>query len=166
MKMKIGELAKMVGCKVVTIRFYEKEGLLKEPDRTGANYRLYGDKEIERLRFIRHCRRHGMTLSEIRELLAFRDTPKANCDWVGTLVQKHIVNVEEQIESLTQLKAQLEHLRHKCSKGKNGECGIIESLSDSKGCPFCEDFRCRSEQHEKQRRLQEIALKNNTSFAS
>ena len=150
MKVKIGELAKIANCKVVTIRFYEKEGLLKEADRTGANYRLYGDKEIERLRFIRHCRHHGMTLSEIRELLAFRDKPQASCDWVGTLVQKHIVNVEEQIKSLIQLKAQLEHLQHKCSGGKNEECGIIKSLSNSTGCPFCEDFRCRSnEQREK-----------------
>ena len=99
-----------------------------------------------------------MTLSEIRELLAFRDNPQANCDWVGTLVQKHIANVEEQIESLTQLKAQLEHLQHKCSGGKQGGCGIIESLSDSGGCPFCEDFRCRSEQHAKQKGLQEITL--------
>lgn len=120
MKVKIGELAKMFGCQVVTIRFYEKQGLLKKPDRTEGNYRLYSDKDMERLRFIKHCRRHDMTLSEIRELLAFRDNPKATCDWVGTLVQNHIANVEEQIESPTQLKAQLEHLQHKCSGGKNG----------------------------------------------
>lgn len=156
MRVKIGELAKMVGCQVVTIRFYEKEGLLKEPERTGANYRLYGDKDIERLRFIMHCRHHDMTLSEIRELLAFRDNPKANCDWVGTLVQRHIASVEAQIESLTQLKAQLENLRHKCTGSEKGGCGIIASLSDSSGCPFCEDFRCRSEQQTKHKGLQEI----------
>ena len=75
MKVKIGELAKMTGCQVVTIRYYEKEGLLSEPDRTGANYRLYGDKEIERLHFILHCRHHGMKLSEIRDLLAYKDIP-------------------------------------------------------------------------------------------
>lgn len=150
MKVKIGELAKMVGCQVVTIRFYEKEGLLKKPDRSEGNYRMYGDKDIERLRFIKHCRRHDMTLSEIRELLAFRDNPKVTCDWVGALVQRHIANVEEQIESLTQLKEQLEHLQHKCSGGKKEGCGIIESLSDSNGCPYCEDFRCRSEQQAKQ----------------
>lgn len=145
MQIRIGELAKITGCQVVTIRFYEKEGLLNKPERSGANYRLYSDSDVERLRFIKHCRRHDMTLSEIRELLAFRDNPSSNCGWVGTLVQKHIANVDEQIASLTQLKNQLEHLQHKCSGENNGKCGIIESLIDSKGCPFCEDFRCRSE---------------------
>jgi len=145
MKLKIGELAKMSGCQVVTIRYYEKEGLLPEPDRTDANYRLYGDEDIERLRFIRHCRRHDMKLSEIRELLAFKDNPQANCDWINKLVEQHIDNVTEQIQSLTQLKEQLEFLLHKCSGGKKTGCGIIESLSDMDSCPFCEDFRCRTE---------------------
>lgn len=75
MKVKIGELAKMTGCQVVTIRYYEKEGLLKRPERTERNYRLYGDEDIARLRFIRHCRRHGMSLDEIRTLLVYSDHP-------------------------------------------------------------------------------------------
>lgn len=158
MRMKIGELAKMAGCPVVTIRFYEKEGLLTEPERTGANYRVYGDKEIDRLRFIKHCRRHGMTLAEIRELLAFKDNPRTDCSWVGTLVGNHIANVEEQIQSLTQLKAQLEELIHKCSGGAPGECGIIESLGGGDGCPYCEGFRCRVEQHAKQKNLKQITV--------
>lgn len=155
MKMKIGEFAKLAGCQVVTIRFYEKEGLLAEPERTGSNYRLYNDSDIERLRFIMHCRRHGMKLSEIRELLAFKDKPHTDCSWIGSLVEKHIESVAEQIGSLTQLKKQLEALRHKCSSGKNGVCGILESLTEADGCPYCEDFRCHSEQHAKQRALQE-----------
>ena len=85
MKVKIGKLAKMTGCEVVTIRYYEKEGLLKEPERTEGNYRVYGEDAQERLRFIRHCRQHGMKLSEIRELLAFSDNPTVSCDWVNNL---------------------------------------------------------------------------------
>lgn len=144
MKVKIGELAKMTGCQVVTIRFYEKEGLLPKPERTGANYRLYGDKEIERLGFIRHCRRHGMTLVEIRELLAFKDAPKADCDWINALIETHIANVDEQITSLMRLKEHLVGLLHKCSGGKTDDCGILKSLNDTGGCPYCEDMRCRN----------------------
>jgi len=158
MKMKIGELAKLAGCQVVTIRFYEKEGLLTEPERTDSNYRLYGDSDIERLRFIKHCRRHDMKLSEIRELLAFKDKPRADCGWVGALVEKHIDNVTEQIESLTLLKKQLESLRHKCSSGKDGACGIIESLDSAEGCSYCEDFRCRIEEHRKHNNLKELTI--------
>lgn len=144
MRLKIGELAKLAGCQVVTIRFYEKEGLLREPERTGANYRLYGDEDIERLRFIMHCRRHGMKLSEIRDLLAFRDKPRPDCGWINTLVEKHIDNVTRQIASLLGLKEQLEKLLHECSGERKGTCGILESLTEADGCPYCENFRCRA----------------------
>lgn len=139
--MKIGELAKKSGCAVVTIRYYEKEGLLPEPDRTGSNYRLYAETDMERLRFIRHCRRHGMKLAEIRELLAFREHPAPNCTWINSLVQRHIDNVEEQIASLTKLKTQLHELLRACSGSNSGHCGIVESLSAP--CPHCGDLRCR-----------------------
>lgn len=149
MKMKIGQLAKMAGCPVVTIRFYEKEGLLGSPERSGGNYRMYGEEDMERLRFVLHCRQHGMKLSEIRELLAFKDNPGADCSWVGSLVATHIADVEAQIASLSRLKAQLEGLLHKCApvEGEGGQggrcCGIVASLSATDGCPYCEDLRCR-----------------------
>ena len=53
-QMKIGELARATGTKVVTVRYYEKIGLLPEPDRSEDNYRDYGKTSLERLRFIRH----------------------------------------------------------------------------------------------------------------
>ena len=130
MKVKIGELAKMTGCEVVTIRYYEQEGLLKEPERTEGNYRVYGEDAQERLRFIRHCRQHGMKLSEIRELLAFSDNPTVSCDWVNNLIKQHIESVEKQINDLTHLKKHLESLYHKCDGGKKSDCGIIKSLID------------------------------------
>ena len=142
MKMKIGELANISGCQVVTIRFYEKEGLLAEPERTESNYRLYGGKDIERLRFIRHCRRHGMKLSEIRELLRFKDNPNSDCGWINTLVETHIENVNEQIDSLTLLKEQLQLLLRKCS-GNEKSCGILKSLNEVDGCPYCENLLSR-----------------------
>ena len=135
--MKIGELANISGCQVVTIRFYEKEGLLAEPERTESNYRLYGDKDVEKLRFIRHCRRHGMNLSEIRELLTFKDSPNSGCGWIKKLVETHIENVTEQIDSLTLLKEHLQSLLHKCS-GDEKFCGILESLNEVDSCPYCE----------------------------
>ena len=149
MKVKIGELSKMTGCPVVTIRYYEKEGLLPKPDRTEANYRLYEEEDIERLRFILHCRHHGMTLSEIRELLAFKDNPQESCDWINTLIEKHIAGVEKQIESLMHLKSHLVALLHKCSGGKKTGCGILQSLSDANSCPYCEDLRCHLADHGK-----------------
>lgn len=143
MKVKIGKLAKMTGCEVVTIRYYEKEGLLKEPERTEGNYRVYGEDAQERLRFIRHCRQHGMKLSEIRELLAFSDNPTFSCDWVNNLIKQHIESVEKQINDLTHLKKHLESLYHKCDGGKKSDCGIIKSLIDGENCIYCQKNKCK-----------------------
>ncbi|MDR1394807.1 MAG: MerR family transcriptional regulator, partial [Deltaproteobacteria bacterium] len=56
---RIGELAALVGVQVVTIRYYEKEGLLEKPKRSPNGYRTYRRSDVERMRFIRHCREHG-----------------------------------------------------------------------------------------------------------
>jgi len=71
--MKIGELAQRTNTPVETIRYYEREGLLAEPVRSEANYRVYEDAHAQRLSFIRHCRGLDMTLEEIRVLLRFKD---------------------------------------------------------------------------------------------
>ncbi|MDR2669828.1 MAG: Cd(II)/Pb(II)-responsive transcriptional regulator [Desulfovibrio sp.] len=136
--MKIGELAKKSGCKVVTIRYYEKEGLLPAPERTEGNYRLYGPKDLERLGFIMHCREHGMRPSEIRELLLFRDKPRSDCTWVANLIDAHIADVDAKIASLELLKKHLERLRGTCGGEREGElCGIMRSLDDRSCCASC-----------------------------
>ncbi|MDR1920642.1 MAG: Cd(II)/Pb(II)-responsive transcriptional regulator [Candidatus Adiutrix sp.] len=134
--MKIGELARTAGCQVVTIRYYEKEGLLRKPERTESGYRLYGPEDMERLKFIRHCRSHGMALDEIKILMRYRDAPDLNCAGVGSLVDNHIADVEKQIESLLRLRDQLTSLRRKCAQaGAAGSCGILKGLADRSFCP-------------------------------
>ena len=139
MGMRIGELAKKEGCQVVTIRYYEKEGLLPEPERTGSNYRLYDDATAERLAFILHCRRHGIKLSEIRQLLAWKDDPAGgDCAWVTTLVDGHIAELDEQIRSLVKLRASLSRLRNRCGGGNSAEsCGILKCLNNEELCGCC-----------------------------
>lgn len=83
--MKIGDLAKLTQTQVETIRYYEREGLLPEPDRTEGNYRIYGAAHADRLAFIRHCRNLDMTLDEIRQLLRLKDDPASDCGDVNTL---------------------------------------------------------------------------------
>ncbi len=102
MEIRIGELAKLTGCEVVTIRYYEKEGLLLEPARSGGNFRLYDDAHIERLQFIRHCRSLDLTLGEIRSLLGLRDNPTEDCGEVNALLDAHIRRVEVRVEALLQ----------------------------------------------------------------
>lgn len=143
MSLKIGELARAAGCQVVTIRYYEKVGLLPRPERTDANYRLYEEGDVERLHFIRRCRLHGMNLAEIRDLLAFKDNPTVSCAWINDLVEKHIADVEDQIASLEHLKTHLEALRLSCKGDRKEDCGIIHSLDHDAPCSFCNTRRCR-----------------------
>ena len=67
--MRIGEVARQTGIGIETIRFYERKGLLAEPDRRPSGFRQYDDTVVARLRFIRRAKELGFTLSEINELL-------------------------------------------------------------------------------------------------
>ena len=131
MEIRIGDLAKRSGCEVVTIRYYEKEGLLPKPARSGGNFRLYGDAHIERLQFVRHCRSLDMPLNEIRALLGLRDNSAQDCGDVNALLDAHIRQTEERVEALLQLKRHLLSLRAKCSGARRIEaCGILQGLSN------------------------------------
>lgn len=127
--MKIGDLAQETQCPVETIRYYEREGLLPAPARSGGNYRLYGPNHVERLRFIRNCRSLDMTHDEIRALLAFRDAPEDKCDEVNTLLDEHIGHVARRMGELKALERQLKELRSRCQSVRAvRECGIMQSL--------------------------------------
>ena len=139
--MKIGQLARLTGCRVVTIRYYEREGLLPPPARTAGNYRLYDEAAAQRLRFIRHCRQHGISLEEIRELLRFRDRPTGHCHWINALVQRHIDSVEAQIRDLEHLKGHLQALLRQCSGVEGERCGILRSLNEGNACARCQQRR-------------------------
>lgn len=128
--MKIGELAQIAQCSVETVRYYEKEGLLSEPERTASNYRQYGTVHLERLRFVRNCRALDMTHGEIRSLLVLSDNPAKDCGAVNTLVNDHIGHVEERIRELLQLKRQLSELRQRCLTAQGMDaCGILQKLA-------------------------------------
>lgn len=73
----IGHLARLAGVGVETVRFYERQGLLAEPERRQSGYRQYSDEVIQRLRFIRRAKELGFSLAEIRDLLSLRDDPAA-----------------------------------------------------------------------------------------
>lgn len=129
MSMKIGELARLTGTQVETIRYYERECLLPETARTEGNYRIYGESHAERLSFIRNCRSLDMTLDEIRGLLRFKDSPAENCAAVNTLLDEHIGHVANRIRELRQLERHLKGLRELCQEAQDaGHCGILNEL--------------------------------------
>jgi len=98
--MKIGELARLAGTNVETIRYYARAGLLPVPARSEGNYRIYGDAHVQRLSFIRRCRSLDMTLDEIRVLLHFKESPQENCADVNRLLDRHIGHVAQRMQEL------------------------------------------------------------------
>ena len=129
---KIGQLSKVTGCSVQTIRHYEKERLLTCAERSEGNFRLYDETAIDQLLFIKHCRGLDISLQEIRQLLALNQSPGAQCDNVNRMMDAHIEEVEARIGELTKLSEQLKALRLSCSnQGTVAQCGILKGLSVS-----------------------------------
>lgn len=130
--MKIGDLAQASATGVETIRYYEKQGLLPVPARTAGNFRVYDDTHLERLRFIRHCRNLDMSLDEVRELLAVRDAPEADCGAANRVLDEHIGHVSRRIRELRALERQLKDLRARCGVAQRaGDCGILAGLAEA-----------------------------------
>jgi Cd(II)/Pb(II)-responsive transcriptional regulator len=127
--LKIGELAKLTGCSVQSIRFYEKEKLLSALRRSEGNYRLYDRNNLEQLIFIKHCRNLDITLAEIKQLLDLKQSPETQCEDVNHLIDEHIKQINLRMTELKKLKGSLTDLRSKCRDNqivKN--CGILQDL--------------------------------------
>jgi Cu(I)-responsive transcriptional regulator len=128
--MTIGDLAKVTGVKIVTIRYYEQAGLLPVPPRTEGNYRTYKPEHLRRLRFIRRLRDLGFTLEQVRDLLRLASDKKQSCDEVDRMTSEHLVTVEAKIRDLQKLASELRRLSRCCQGGGQiAECRIIEALS-------------------------------------
>jgi len=103
----ISKLANELSIRTDTIRYYERIGLLEEPDRTRAGYRVYDTGAADRLRFIKGGQRLGLKLDEIRELLNIRDTGLCPCGHTATLLRKRITSLDEELLRLGALRQEL-----------------------------------------------------------
>lgn len=128
-ELTIGRLAHATGCKVPTIRYYEKIGLLPEPSRSAGNTRLYGASHLARLGFIQHCRELGFSQAAVRELLDLSDHPDQSCEAVTDIARAHLKDVNQRIARLVALKAELKGMIENCGGGRVEQCRIVEALA-------------------------------------
>jgi MerR family transcriptional regulator, copper efflux regulator len=108
--MRIGELAKQACVSTKAIRYYEQIGILAPPARTASGYRAYDPDALGRLGFVRAAQALGLTLGEIRQVIAFRDNGVAPCAHVAALLQQHAADVDRRIAELQQLRGELDQL--------------------------------------------------------
>ena len=133
-KTKIGEVAKETGLTVDTIRFYEKQGLLKRSTRSEGGFRLFGPPEIQALRFIRKAQYLGFSLQEVRELLLLQRDGVEACEDVRELVNQKLTSVRGKIEELRKLEGNLESALLMCNRS------LRKSPNDDECCPVLEEL--------------------------
>lgn len=110
MQMQIGELADRAGVNTKTIRYYESIQLLPEPDRTPSGYRIYGPDDETRLTFIKTAQHLGLSLDEIREVLALREAGTAPCEHVRGVLRQQVRDISRRIADLRRLRQELQTL--------------------------------------------------------
>lgn len=108
--MQVGELARASGISAKTIRFYEEAGVLPPAQRAENGYRLYGDDDIRRLRFIRNARSLDFSLEDLKEVLALRDQGEAPCRYVARLLEEKFGDIGDCIQQLQELQQELQQL--------------------------------------------------------
>ncbi|HXG18673.1 MAG TPA: heavy metal-responsive transcriptional regulator [Methylomirabilota bacterium] len=105
--MFIGELAAQLGLNPRTLRYYENLGLLPTSSRTVNGYRVYGEETAQRLAFITKAKSLGLTLKEIGQILALRDSGQLPCASVQQILQEHVMRIDRQLAQLQALKTDL-----------------------------------------------------------
>ncbi|PAX07678.1 MerR family transcriptional regulator [Sphingomonas lenta] len=131
MALTIAGLAEAGGVGVETVRYYQRRGLLPEPDRAPGSVRRYDADAVRRLRFIRAAQGAGFTLDEIGELLsldATEDRARAHA-----LAERRMATLDAKIAELQEARAALARLARRCGGGGAGPCPIIEAFEPEDG---------------------------------
>ena len=120
--MKIGQLAKQAGVSTAAIRYYERVGVLPEPARRPSGYRDYDEDTLDRLRFIQAGQAVGLTLGELRGVIAFRDRDEVPCAHVLDLIQQRKAELGRRIAQLERTQAHLDALARRARSLQPQDC--------------------------------------------
>ena len=130
---QIAELSERTGVPKKTIRYYESIGVMPVASRNESGYREYADDAVGRLGFVRAAQSVGLTLGEIREVLAFRDRGETTCQHVAHLIDRHAADLAQRITALQAMHHDLQRLARRARAAPPGAsdhtliCHIIES---------------------------------------
>ncbi len=131
--MTIGELAKSSGVNAKLIRHYESIGLVPKASRSDSGYRIYSEKDIQFLRFIKRARGLGFSMKEIKKLIGlWRNKSRASKD-VKALAQTHIKALETKISEMQEMAESLQLLARNCHGDTRPDCPILSNLEINAG---------------------------------
>jgi MerR family copper efflux transcriptional regulator len=127
--LKIGDVAKLSGIGIETLRFYEKSGLLERPARTQSGYRMYGRDVLDRLAFIKQSQTLGFSLDEIRSIVEDARTGKSPCDEVREIVRHRLEDLDERMREMRRYRKELAGTLEewdRLGRAPGHICGLIE----------------------------------------
>jgi len=125
----IARAARAAGVTVETIRYYERIGIIERPATVGTAYRVYPDETVRRVRFIKRAQNLGLSLREIRELLALRADERSGRADVRGRIEAKVRGIEKKIRDLTAMREALIDVLHTCSgEGSSERCAILRTL--------------------------------------
>lgn len=105
--LRIGELARRAGVTAKAIRFYERKGVLPPATRAANGYRIYGDEAVDTLRFVKQASGLGLTLAEIKEIIAIRQGGRPPCTHVRQLLRDKADELDRKLRDLIDIRARL-----------------------------------------------------------
>jgi len=124
----IGAFAQAAGVNVETIRFYQRKGLLLEPDKPLGSIRRYGSNDVARVRFVKSAQQLGFSLNEIAELLQLQDG--AHCNEARALAEHKLIGVRQKLAELARMETALATLvRQCCVTDADVACPLIAALN-------------------------------------
>ncbi len=127
----IGRVAAEAGVGVETVRFYERKGLIEQPEKPAFGHRHYAVETVARIRFIRRAKELGFTLKEIAELLELRMDPGKSCAEVRARALAKLADIDRRIEALRRMRRALARLAGACGgEGPTSDCPILEAIED------------------------------------
>jgi MerR family Zn(II)-responsive transcriptional regulator of zntA len=126
----IGAVAQKAQVSTDSLRYYEREGLIRPAAKSAAGYRLYTEEAIRRVAFIKQAQQCGFSLGEIRELLELRSADDACCDDIYRVSVAKKLQLERKIRALAAMSQALTRLIEMCSHDRKSldECPILGAL--------------------------------------
>lgn len=128
--MRMSQVARQAGVNPQTLRYYERRGLLRIPDRLNSGYRSYGSDSVGRIRFIKRAQQLGFTLAEVESLLDLASGGPESCDAAHDLATQKIAELDSKLAGLRAMRRSLTRLAETCELPRSErDCPIIESLT-------------------------------------